>query len=151
MDTPPRSAFLAGIVEPAERTAMMGYVYFAKSAASAVGPTITGVLAGRGLLWVSLVVAGALGCVYDVGVLALFWEREGVRRDVERGVEVRRDDTEEVIGRDKESAGVGGVVTGNNSSEETVVANEANDETKEKKDEALGTAAEREGEKPIIK
>lgn len=72
MDTAPRSAFLAGVVEPHERTAMMGFIFMAKSASSSGGPILTGVLAQKGLLWVAFVLAGALMCVYDLGILVAF-------------------------------------------------------------------------------
>jgi sugar phosphate permease len=72
MDTAPRSAFLAGVVEPHERTAMMGFVFMAKSAASCGGPILTGALAQRGCLWVAFVMAGAGMGVYDLGILVAF-------------------------------------------------------------------------------
>jgi sugar phosphate permease len=72
MDTAPRSAFLAGVVQPHERTAMMGFIYIARSSASSVGPIITGVLAGKEMLWVAFVTAGSLMVVYDLGILVAF-------------------------------------------------------------------------------
>jgi hypothetical protein len=72
MDTAPRSAFLAGAVQPHERTAMMGFIYLARSSASSVGPIITGILAGKGMLWVAFVTAGSLMIAYDLGILAMF-------------------------------------------------------------------------------
>jgi sugar phosphate permease len=72
MDTAPRSAFLAGVVEPHERTAMMGFIFMAKSASSSGGPILTGVLAQKGLLWVAFMLAGSLMCVYDLGILVAF-------------------------------------------------------------------------------
>jgi hypothetical protein len=72
MDTAPRSALLAGVVQPHERTAMIGFVYISRSSASSVGPAITGVLAGKGMLRVGFVVAGSLMVVYDLEILVAF-------------------------------------------------------------------------------
>src|SRR4051812_28463261 len=72
MDTPPRSAFLAGVVEPHERTVMMGFVNIARSSVSSFSPLITGVLAGKKMLWVAFVMAGSLLVTYDLGILAIF-------------------------------------------------------------------------------
>ena len=83
MDTAPRSAFLAGVVQPHERTAMMGFVYMARSSASSAGPILTGVLAGKGLLWVAFVLAGSLSVVYDLGIFATFGHHRSLRPDEE--------------------------------------------------------------------
>jgi sugar phosphate permease len=83
MDTAPRSAFLAGVVQPQERTAMMGFVYMARSSASSAGPILTGVLAGKGLLWVAFVLAGSLMLVYDLGVLVAFGSHRSLGHDGE--------------------------------------------------------------------
>lgn len=72
MDTAPRSAFMAGVVESHERTPMMSCVLVAKSSASSISPLIIGVLAGRGYLWVAFVAAGCLMCVYDCAFWVLF-------------------------------------------------------------------------------
>ena len=83
MDGPPRSAFLAAIVLPGERTAIMGLVNVVKSTAQCLSPTLTGLLADRKLFWVAFVCAGGLKAVYDLGMLALFknHERERAERD----------------------------------------------------------------------
>lgn len=72
MDQAPRTALIAAVVRPEERTAVMGITGMLRTLASTTGPSITGVLAGRGLFWVAFVVAGALRLAYDVGVFALF-------------------------------------------------------------------------------
>ena len=76
MDVAPRSAFLAAILLPAERTAVMGAVNVVKTTAQSLGPLITGVLASHGLFWVSFVCAGSLKASYDLGLLALFKNHE---------------------------------------------------------------------------
>lgn len=72
MDVAPRSAFLAAVILPNERTAVMGMINVVKTFSSSVGPQITGLLAGRNLFWISFVTAGALKATYDLGVLAVF-------------------------------------------------------------------------------
>lgn len=72
MDVAPRSAFLAAVVLPHERTAVMGIINVVKTASQSLGPFITGVLAGKGLFWVAFVAAGSLKATYDLGMLAVF-------------------------------------------------------------------------------
>ncbi|TVY48589.1 putative membrane protein [Lachnellula occidentalis] len=72
MDVAPRSAFLAAVVLPNERTAVMGLFNVAKTSAQSLGPLITGVLAQHGLFWVAFVTAGTLKATYDMGMLAVF-------------------------------------------------------------------------------
>ncbi|KAI2610109.1 major facilitator superfamily domain-containing protein [Hypoxylon fragiforme] len=89
MDTGPRSAFLAAIVLPAERTAVMGTVNVVRTTAQSLGPLLTGVLVGRDLFWVSFACSGGLKMLYDLGLLAFFKEKER-ERGRERGEEERR-------------------------------------------------------------
>jgi sugar phosphate permease len=72
MDVAPRSAFLAAVVLPHERTAVMGVINVVKTSAQSLGPTITGILAHHGLFWVAFVTAGSLKATYDLGMLAVF-------------------------------------------------------------------------------
>jgi hypothetical protein len=76
MDTAPRSAFLSAIVLPGERTAVMGMINVVKTASQSLGPSITGVLAGKDLFWVAFLLAGCLKAVYDVGMLLTFAGRK---------------------------------------------------------------------------
>jgi hypothetical protein len=62
---------------------MMGFVYMARSSASSAGPVLTGVLAGKGLLWLAFVLAGSLMVVYDLGVLVAFGSCRSLGRDGE--------------------------------------------------------------------
>ncbi|KAK4149828.1 major facilitator superfamily domain-containing protein [Chaetomidium leptoderma] len=87
MDVAPRSAFLAAVLLPSERTAVMGAINVVKTGAQSLGPLITGVLADKGLFWVSFVLAGSLKASYDLGLLAVFknYKRDrGERRDEEQ-------------------------------------------------------------------
>ena len=72
MDVAPRSAFLAAIILPNERTAVMGFINVVKTLSQSLGPVITGVLAGQGLFWVAFVMAGSAKVIYDLGILAVF-------------------------------------------------------------------------------
>lgn len=72
MDVAPRSAFLAAVVLPNERTAVMGTINVVKTFSQSMGPLITGLLAARGLFWVAFVTAGCLKAAYDLGMLAVF-------------------------------------------------------------------------------
>ncbi|OWP04003.1 hypothetical protein B2J93_682 [Marssonina coronariae] len=72
MDVAPRTAFLAAVVLPHERTAAMGLINVAKTLGQSFGPLVTGLLAGKGLFWVAFVTAGSLKAMYDLGMLAVF-------------------------------------------------------------------------------
>lgn len=87
MDTAPRSAFLAAVVKPNERTAVMGTLNIVKTFAQSLGPLITGILANINLFWIAFVCAGTLKATYDLGMLAVF---AGHRTQDERDEEERR-------------------------------------------------------------
>ena len=72
MDVAPRSAFLAAVLLPNERTAVMGFINVVKTFAQSLGPFITGLLAGRKLFWVAFLLAGSMKAAYDLGMLAVF-------------------------------------------------------------------------------
>ena len=72
MDSAPRQAFLAAVVAPAERTAIMGFVNSIKTAFQSLGPITTGFLAEERKFWIAFVVAGLLKASYDLGMLAVF-------------------------------------------------------------------------------
>lgn len=72
MDTAPRTAFMADVTAPNERTAVMGIINVIKTMSQGLGPVVTGVLADRSLFGVSFVIAGVIKVVYDFGVLAVF-------------------------------------------------------------------------------
>jgi MFS family permease len=78
MDVAPRSAFLAAIVLPQERTVVTGLINVAKTGAQSLGPLITGLLADSDYFWVSFIMAGTLKASYDLGFLALFKNHERV-------------------------------------------------------------------------
>jgi len=72
MDQAPRSAFIAAVVKPEERTAVMGITGMLRTLASTAGPSITGFLAGTDRFWIAFVVAGTLRICYDLGLFAMF-------------------------------------------------------------------------------
>ncbi|KAK1255893.1 hypothetical protein MKX07_008152 [Trichoderma sp. CBMAI-0711] len=86
MDVAPRAAFLAAVIKPSERTAIMGVINVVKTVGASLGPFLTGSLADRGLFWVAFVTAGCLKASYDLGMLAVFQnhERHAAERDRQR-------------------------------------------------------------------
>ncbi|KAI0594724.1 major facilitator superfamily domain-containing protein [Biscogniauxia sp. FL1348] len=84
MDSGPRSAFLATIVLPAERTAVMGTVNVVKTTASSLGPILTGFLVDHNLFWLCFVGSGSLKALYDVGLLVFFKNKERERAKAEQ-------------------------------------------------------------------
>jgi MFS family permease len=72
MDQAPRSAFIAAVVKPEERTAVMGITSMLRTLAATCGPTVTGLLAGSDRFWVAFVAAGALRIAYDLGLFVMF-------------------------------------------------------------------------------
>lgn len=72
MDQAPRAAFIAAVVKPDERTAAMGITSTFRTLAMAMGPSITGLLAGNDRFWIAYVVGGSLRILYDVGLWAMF-------------------------------------------------------------------------------
>lgn len=72
MDQAPRSAFIAAVVRPHERTAVMGITNTLRTAASMAGPTLTGILAAKEQFWIAFVAAGVFRLLYDFGLYAMF-------------------------------------------------------------------------------
>ncbi len=83
MDTAPRTAFVASVLLPNERTAAMGLINVTKTAAQSVGPAITGILVDLDLFWLTFVSAAVGKVTYDIWLLVLFknHEREKVDRE----------------------------------------------------------------------
>lgn len=100
MDVAPRSAFLAAVVLPNERTAVMGTINVVKTSSQSLGPLITGVLSTKKLFWVAFVMAGSLKAAYDLGLLAVF---AGHKTREERALDETRDGPGEQ--RDEEESG----------------------------------------------
>ena len=80
MDQAPRQAFLASVVLPSERTAVMGVVNVVKTLSQSGAPVVTGWLAGINKFWIAFLVAGAMKASYDLGMLKMlpgYQSREG--------------------------------------------------------------------------
>ncbi|KAF4964745.1 hypothetical protein FSARC_7344 [Fusarium sarcochroum] len=72
MDQAPRAAFIAAVVKPEERTAVMGITTTLRTLAMATGPSLTGGLAESGRFWIAFVVGGVLRIMYDLGLWFMF-------------------------------------------------------------------------------
>lgn len=72
MDQAPRTAFIAAVVKPEERTAVMGITTMLRTLAAMSGPTVTGFLASSNRFWIAFVAAGFCRLAYDFGLYALF-------------------------------------------------------------------------------
>lgn len=105
MDQAPRTALIAAVVRPDERTAVMGITSTLRTLASMAGPSITGLLAAGDRFWVAFVVAGACRLAYDFGLWAVFvdvrlHQHEEVKADGihhRSGGRRRQGDEEEVL------------------------------------------------------
>lgn len=72
MDQAPRAAFIAAVVKPEERTAVMGITATLRTLAMAVGPFLTGALANTHKFWIAYILGGTLRILYDFGLWAMF-------------------------------------------------------------------------------
>jgi MFS family permease len=72
MDQAPRAAFIAAVVKPSERTAVMGVTSMLRTLAATAGPTLTGIFAANDQFWIAFVAAGSLRLAYDFGLWYLF-------------------------------------------------------------------------------
>ncbi|WP_246598978.1 MFS transporter [Methylogaea oryzae] len=72
MDVPARGAFVMSVVTPQERAAAASFTAVPRSLASAVSPTLGGVLIAAGWLDVPLVACGALKIAYDLTLWVAF-------------------------------------------------------------------------------
>ncbi|KAF2159225.1 hypothetical protein M409DRAFT_61044 [Zasmidium cellare ATCC 36951] len=85
LDQAPRAAFIAAVVKPSERTAVLGIAGMLRTIAAMPGPFVTGVLASKGLFGYAFVIAGAVRLVYDASLYVLFKGLEPVREEVREG------------------------------------------------------------------
>jgi MFS family permease len=68
MDQAPRAAFVAAVVRPEERTAVMGINSTLRTLAQSAGPSLTGFLAGDGRFAWAFFAAGSCKGMYDLGL-----------------------------------------------------------------------------------
>ena len=98
MDQAPRAAFIAAVVKPEERTAVMGITSMLRTLGSTVGPSVTGLLAGNDRFWIAFVAAGALRICYDLGLFAMFVNMKlHTHESKDQVAEPRRSDFEEEL------------------------------------------------------
>jgi predicted MFS family arabinose efflux permease len=71
MDVPTRQAYVVAVVDPSERTAAAAYTNTARYATRPVAPLVAGAALHAGL-GAPFLIAGALKCVYDLGLYGLF-------------------------------------------------------------------------------
>jgi predicted MFS family arabinose efflux permease len=71
MDVPTRQAYVVGVVESSERTAAAAYTNTARYATRPIGPLLAAPLT-QIALGIPFVVGGAIKCVYDLGLYAMF-------------------------------------------------------------------------------
>jgi MFS family permease len=72
MDVPARSAYVMGVVTPAERPAAASFTAVPRSLASAIGPSLTGAMFAAGAMAAPLVLCGVLKTAYDLALFAAF-------------------------------------------------------------------------------
>jgi MFS family permease len=72
MDVPARSAYVMSVVTPAERPAAASFTAVPRSLASAIGPSLTGVMFAAGAMAAPLVACGMLKIAYDLALFAAF-------------------------------------------------------------------------------
>ncbi|KAJ4343008.1 hypothetical protein N0V87_000726 [Didymella glomerata] len=72
MDQAPRTAFIAAVVKPEERTGAMGITSMVRTLAMSVGPSITGLLSGNNMFWIAFLATGVCRIIYDLGLWVLF-------------------------------------------------------------------------------
>jgi MFS family permease len=72
MDQAPRTAFIAAVVKPEERTGVMGITSMLRTLAMSVGPSITGFLSGSDNFWVAFLASSICRITYDIGLWILF-------------------------------------------------------------------------------
>jgi hypothetical protein len=104
MDQAPRTAFIAAVVKPEERTAVMGITANVRTLAGMSGPIITGSLAAGNRFWIAFIVAGSFRVAYDLGFYAMFINMRLNQHDkgadesvVSRASDTRREPDEEEV------------------------------------------------------
>jgi MFS family permease len=85
MDQAPRTAFIAAVVKPEERTGAMGITSMVRTLAMSVGPSITGLLSGNNMFWIAFLATGTCRIIYDLGLWVLFSTVKVDNKPDERG------------------------------------------------------------------
>lgn len=85
MDVPARHSYLMAIVAPDERSAAAGVTAFARTAGTALAPSITGTLLGAAFLNAPFFLAGSIKIAYDLALYASFRNLKPPEERGERG------------------------------------------------------------------
>ena len=72
MDVPARTAFVMGVVTPAERAAAASFTAVPRSLAAAISPSLSGAMFAAGFLAAPLIACGTLKIVYDLALWRAF-------------------------------------------------------------------------------
>jgi MFS family permease len=72
MDVPTRQSYAMAVVDPDERTATAGITNVARTSATAISPTFTGMAFGAAALGLPFFISGALKIVYDIAIYFTF-------------------------------------------------------------------------------
>jgi len=72
MDVPTRKSYIMAVVDPDERTPAAGITNVARTGASAVSPSLAGLMFGSALLSLPFFISGGIKIVYDVLVWKTF-------------------------------------------------------------------------------
>ena len=72
MDVPARSAYVMSVVTPPERPAAASFTAVPRSLASAIGPSLTGMMFAAGAFAAPLVACGVLKIAYDLALFTAF-------------------------------------------------------------------------------
>ncbi|HLX81596.1 MAG TPA: MFS transporter [Burkholderiales bacterium] len=72
MDVPARSAYVMSVVTPPERPAAASFTAVPRSLASAISPSLTGLMFAAGAMATPLVLCGVLKIAYDVALFSAF-------------------------------------------------------------------------------
>lgn len=72
MDVPTRTAYVMGVVTPAERAAAASFTAVPRSLASALSPTLGGAFFAAGFISAPLVLCGGLKIAYDLALWRAF-------------------------------------------------------------------------------
>lgn len=150
MDQAPRSAFIAAVVKPEERTAIMGITAMLRSLAAMCGPTVTGLLAEGDRFGVAFIAAGICRLVYDFGLYAMFVGYERGKRLQDRNDD-DDDDTlrEEVMTRNGYVRGGGGMGLDDEDMELHSLASESSETLDGKASDSSNGDREKQGFKTI--
>lgn len=74
MDMSSKHAFVASVVKPEERTAVIAWTNLCRTLGQSLAPSVTGFVTGLNMQWISFVLSGLLRLLYDIGLFVNFWK-----------------------------------------------------------------------------